>query len=152
VLERKEIENYLLIPAALDRAVRRTLAAGGGKTGAPMDGVDSGQLLEEIVGPMRDDVLVQAIARREEFFRKKGVDASVTHRETLKWFEQRWSSPSGRLSLVSGKDVLGAFRQQIHHRYGVTLTDARVVDAINKEDVPADMVSLLERLEAFRQA
>jgi hypothetical protein len=57
VLDRKEIENYLLIPAALDRAIVRMLKARRerGAEKAPLQ-IDSAGLLDEITRPLREDV------------------------------------------------------------------------------------------------
>jgi energy-coupling factor transporter ATP-binding protein EcfA2 len=151
VHERKEIENYLLIPAALDRAVHRTLQARRERGTGPLGtDVDSARILDEITIPMKDDVLSQLMARRHEFLLPKGQDPSRLYKDMLAPFERRWADLGTRLSLVPGKEVLGQFRQHIQDAYSVTLTDARIVEAINRDDVPEDLRALLESLETFR--
>ncbi|HUB95313.1 MAG TPA: AAA family ATPase [Stellaceae bacterium] len=146
VLKRKEIENYLLIPAALDRAAHRALRIVQEHEAK----VDSAGLLDKITRPMKNDVLSQLMARRDEFPLPKGQDRSGLYRETFAPFERRWLDLETRLALVPGKEVLRQFRQQVQEVYGVTLTDARIVESINRSDVPADLSTLLDELETFR--
>ena len=153
VLGRKEIENYLLVPAALDRAIVRTLNArrerGAEKVSAV---VDSAGLLEEITRPLKDDVLSQLMARRHDYLKHTGQDKSQLYKDTLSAFESRWGSLSTRIALVPGKQVLGVFRQRVQDLCGATLTEARIAESINREDIPADMRQLLDSLENFRIA
>lgn len=154
VLKRKEIENYLLLPAALDRAVARNFGSrkdkGEGNCIAAAD-VKSASILSEITAPMKGDVLAQIMARRHEFLKNNGDDSSVTYKSTLSWFDAKWESAEERIHPVCGKEVLKAYRDQVQERYGVTLTDARIFDSINRDDIPADMSDLLRQLDEFRQ-
>lgn len=151
VLERKEIENYLLIPDALDRAVHRTLQARR-ERGAPYVEIEieSARILDEITQPMKVDVQSQLMARLHEFLIHKGQDPSKFYKTMLAPFEARWSNLETRLALVPGKEVLGQFRQRVQDSFGVTLTDARIVEVIGRDDVPSDMRRLLDALETFR--
>jgi AAA domain, putative AbiEii toxin, Type IV TA system/AAA ATPase domain len=153
VLDRKEIENYLLIPFALDRAIARTLNASRERGSAKIAiAVDSAALLDEITQSLKDDVLSQLMARRDEYVRRNGQDRSGFYKDVLATFEARWNSLDTRISLVPGKEVLSQFRQRIQNLYGITLTDARIAESINKEDMPTDMRTLLESMEAFRKS
>jgi hypothetical protein len=139
VLDRKEMENYLLIPDALDRAVERAVNARGKKLAKSFS---SKALLEEITQPLKDDVLSQLMARKIEYFRGQKMDASVIYKVVPASFEERWRSLDARLHIV---------RNKIQDIYGVTLTDAKIIEAMHKTDLPADLVSLLNDLDNFRQ-
>jgi hypothetical protein len=47
---------------------------------------------------------------------------------------------------------LRSFRDQIQNALGVSLTDARIVEAMHRDEVPSDLLNLLQKLEAFRMA
>jgi hypothetical protein len=153
VLERKEIENYLLVPAALDRAIIRMLDArrkrGADKRAAD---VDSAGLLEEITRPLKDDVHSQLMARRHDYLHTTGQDRSQLYKGLLSAFDSRWASLNTRIALVPGKDVLRRFRQRVQDLYDVTLTDARIIESFHREDIPSDMRRLLDSLDSFRNA
>ncbi|WP_189523694.1 MULTISPECIES: ATP-binding protein [unclassified Mesorhizobium] len=153
VLDRKEIENYLLVPAALDRAIMRVLNSRL-EPGAEKQALTavSAALLEEITRPLKEDVLSQLMGRRHDYLRPSGQDRSRVYKDVLGAFDRLWDSLETRIALVPGKEVLRLFRQRVQDLYGVTLTDARIAESINREDIPADMRRLLDSLEKFRIA
>jgi len=151
ILERKEIENYLLLPAALDRAVRRTLATRDQRSASKADGmVDCAALIDEITSPMKQAILAQLMARRHDYLGPKGRDKSHLYGEVLSTFDERWAALDTRTALISGKEVLRLLRERVQDLCGVTLTQARIVEAMTKDEVPAEIQRLLETLELFR--
>ena len=93
------------------------------------------------------------MARRTDYLRRKGskLDPATITQETLHQFESDWSSLERRLEIVPGKDVLGALRDEIQSKHGVTLTGYRIVESFRRDDVPADLVDLLIHLDEFRR-
>lgn len=150
VLNRKEIENYLLMPAALDRAIERAVRAHNERSSKTHKTISSIELIQEITDPMKHDVLAQLVARRDGFLPPTKLDKSHQFRDTFNHFEYRWSQFDSRLCLVPGKEVLGKLRQRVQEICGVTLTDARIIDCARQEDIPTDMHNLLIGLEKFR--
>ena len=151
VHERKEIENYLLIPAALDRAIARALADRTSRTGISAVAAPTAvELLRIVTDPLKDDVQSQLIARRTTYLRSRGQDLAVITRETLASFTPKWEDLPLRLTLVPGKETLRAFRERVQVLLGVSVSDARIIDSIHREDIPADLVMLLQEMEKFR--
>lgn len=150
VLERKEIENYLLVPEAIDRAIVRVLNTQREKKAKTSYDIDSAGLIDEISRPLRDETLSQLMARRHDYLHHTGRDRSSLYRDVLTVFESRWASISSRISLLPGKEVLRQLRQRVQEMYGVTLTDARIAEAITRDEIPYDLRQLVERLEKFR--
>jgi energy-coupling factor transporter ATP-binding protein EcfA2 len=151
---RKEIENYLLVPSVLARTIRGNL---GRQTGSPDPPIVTDEEIEKfltrITEPFRAPVLSQFVARRTDYLRRKGskLDPATITQETLHQFESDWSSLERRLEIVPGKDVLGALRDEIQSKHGVTLTGYRIVESFRRDDVPADLVDLLIHLDEFRR-
>jgi hypothetical protein len=153
VHRRKEFENYLLIPSALDRAIARAVADRQRRgIPAPVAVPDAATLLKEITDQMRDDVQSQLIARRTTYLRTSGRDVADITRETLADFSVKWRNLVTRLELVPGKEVLRVFRDKIQHSCGLSITEARIVDAIRVEEIPQELLALIDSVEAFRQA
>jgi len=150
---RKELENYLLPPEALARAVSRALAdrVRRGVPGLP-DRIDTAALLEEIVAPCREEWRGQYQARRAEYLRRSGADLATLNTETSRWFEAKWQDPAARMSVVHGKSTLAMLNRRLQEAYGITLTPSRIVDAMRSAELPADLGQLLEKLDAFRGA
>lgn len=153
VLDRKEIENYLLVPAALDRAVLQMLNARR-ERGDPTETlpISTAEILLEITTPMEEDVLSQLLARKADHVRSRGEDMSGVNKETMVKFRSRWANLDTRLALVPGKETLRQLRQRLQNKLGVTLTDARIAEAMTRTDVPEDMRTMLAALDRFRQS
>ena len=151
VHERKELENYLLLPAPLERAARKALRERIRRTGVETsDALDITQLLEEITIEHRQTVISQTISKRSSFLKTTGVDLSSMAKDVMKDIEARWRDLKSRLEVVSGKEVLKELRKRLSDRYGITLTDFKIIDEFRRDEVPEDLVRFLEELEEFR--
>lgn len=154
LLRRKEIENYLLVPDALQRAIDKLLREkakrSGGVTVAPTTAV--AQLLEEVTAPMKEDCMAQYIAKRTDYLKTTRRDTATIAAETVRWFNSRWEDIHTRIQIAPGKDTLKALRERLSALHGITLTDAQVLGAMKPSDVPADMVQLVDGIERFRRA
>jgi hypothetical protein len=87
---RKEIENYLLVPAALDRAIEQAMGERREKISRLFSG--SVDLLLKITDPFRDSVQAQLQARRWDHFCHSGRDLADVNRETLASFGTAWAN------------------------------------------------------------
>ncbi|WP_256365906.1 ATP-dependent nuclease [Solimonas sp. K1W22B-7] len=151
VLGRKEIENYLLIPAVLQKALQSAVTERAHRSNSVPDvPLDVAKELDEITSAMRDNVLAQLIAKRATYFRSSGKDIAQISREALTWFSARWERIETRLEMVPGKEVLAQLRDRIQSRHGISLSDARIADAMNRSDIPSDLIDLLEKIDEFR--
>ena len=153
VHKRKEIENYLLVPEALDRALEHAISERGSRGDARAKSIPkAADLLREITAPFKDSVQSQILARRWDHLRPTGRDLADVNRETIRAFGQIWEDLSLRLDIVPGKEVLSQFRTKIHEDLGISLTDSRIVNAMGRDELPSDLVGLLNALDVFRQS
>ena len=149
--KRKELENYLLLPEPLDRAVGKALRERARRTGMEVpDGVDVVQMLEEITNGYRQGVTSQLIARRSDFLRSTGVDLGTLAEDLMRDVDARWKRLNSRLEVVSGKHVLKELREQLSVRYSISLTDFRIIDEFRQDEIPEDLAQFLAELEEFR--
>jgi energy-coupling factor transporter ATP-binding protein EcfA2 len=147
----KEIENYLLIPTVLERALLRGLEDRAQRTGEqlnvkePVVGV-----LDRITNKFRSEAQGQYISKRNLFFRNVKRDPALITTETIQQFEIQWADLYRRVAIVPGKEVLCAFREYVHAEYGITLTDYRIINEFKREEIPTDMKQLISDLDLFR--
>lgn len=145
---RKEIENYLLDRAPLQRAIDRMIARGR----APSNEVaDAGQAIMGVTEALHDDVFDQFYARREARMRRSGRDSSTVLKEIRREFAGRWGTLEGRIQLAPGKKVLRLLNARLQSDHGFAITEAKIVDAFHVADVPDEIRELLVGLDAFRQ-
>ena len=149
---RKEIENYLLLPDVLVRAIERAVDDRVRRTGEKIKStLDVRKVLDKITIADRETLSGQYIARYCEYFRNSGKDYGTLAAEALEKFNEKWKELDSRMTIVSGKGVLRKFRSKCQDVLGITLSDLRIVEAFWREEVPSDLVLLLERLDEFRE-
>jgi len=152
VFDRKEIENFLLMPNALQRALKAVLLDKANRTETQIpDAPDILKLLNEITESYRLPVLSQRITREMDYHKEVKVKghSSSAHTVAMESFESEWGDLPSRLKLVPGKRVLAVLRERIMDLFQVTLTDSKIISNAKPEDVPADMRTLLVKLDAF---
>ena len=153
VHERKEIENYLLNVDVLERGFDRALAERAARRATTSRRRPSiTDMLHEITDPMRDDVMPKITGKRGDYLRPTRRDSADINRETIAWFNERWNNFEERLKIVPGKEVLRALRSRLQEEFDVSLTDARIVDSMRRDDIPNDLHRLLQLVDKIRQS
>jgi hypothetical protein len=94
VWRRKEIENYLLAPAALARL-----------SGASAELVSA--QLQECALSLEDDVWSQIHAQHERLFATQGKDKATVAKLAKQAADAAWSSPERRLEVCGGRTSSG---------------------------------------------
>ena len=152
ILERKEIENYILIPNAIEKALHKALRERFHRTGESQAlKKPILELIQEITEPMKSEVQSQYIARRQDFLGRSGKDLSTISREAIEIFERKWNDPLQRLHIIPGKDVLRVLFSHVQSKYKVNLTVARIMEQIQESEVPRDLVQNLREIDSFRR-
>jgi energy-coupling factor transporter ATP-binding protein EcfA2 len=155
VHECKEIENFLLVPAAIDRAASARLADRARRAQSPqgtsLDGFAK-KHLEAFCDGAKSYTLSRYVALRRRYERDAGSkrhEDSVTQDE-IEHFERRWSDPAERLRMVGGKEALSALNRALQEKHGISVTATSIIDAMRLSEVPDELRALLGRLDAFR--
>lgn len=148
---RKEMENYLLVPSVLDRALKKALVERSRRTGETTELEETAaEILQRITRPLRTAAQGQYIAKRTAYFKNAVRDKAIITTEAIELFNAKWDKLDTRLEVVPGKDVLHAFREEIQSKYAITLTDYKIIDEFKRDEVPGDLLALLRRLDDYR--
>jgi energy-coupling factor transporter ATP-binding protein EcfA2 len=148
---RKEIENYLLVPAVLERAAAAAVAERNTRLGENRSqNVDIAPFLRDISGPLKHQVLGQFVAKRRDFLHATRRDDATIAAETMAWLESQWQDLASRMAIVPGKQVLAELRSRLQDNHSINLTDFRIIDAFSPAEVPDDLCGLVRKLEQFR--
>jgi hypothetical protein len=152
--DRKELENFLLIPEALEEAIQRRIDERNKRTNAALRFTnDIEELLSNLTKPLRHRVEAKYLARRRAFEKLKqpGVDESTIDEQLMREFDEAWGDLYSRLRLVPGKVVLANLNTYLQSALGIAITSSLIVDCCPLNSVPAEMKFLIEALEDFRQ-
>jgi hypothetical protein len=150
--KRKEVENFLLVPDAIDRAVVRKIAdrtKRGGEVRSYMAGAAA--MLDAFAAEKRSYVTAQYVHNRRRFER---VRSPTTHETTvtelaLQEVEAYWGNASSRLTIIPGKEAMSAINQQLQAGYGISLTATAIIDAIAIHEIPTEMKELITAIAQF---
>jgi energy-coupling factor transporter ATP-binding protein EcfA2 len=148
----KEIENFLLVPAAIDRAAANKLADRRRRTGLTLEYSPTAEaVLEAFATEKRAYVASQVLAKRREYI--KGVspklDEATVNEIGFADFERRWANCSERFAMIPGKDALAKINEVLQTKFGISVTPTLIIDAMAAEEVPGEIRVLLERLAEF---
>ena len=148
---RKEIENYLLSPETIGRSAKQAIRKRNRRMGKELSvDLDVCAILDAITQEMKTNCSGQYISKYCHYFKASSKDQATLASEALAIFEEKWSELESRLEIVPGKQVLKKVRENFEMDYGITLTDLSIIQSYKPDEVPDDMVQLVERLEKYR--
>lgn len=148
--QRKEIENYLLNPLVLQRAVDSAVKERNLRTGSKeAKEVDIMQLLDVITMKFKTDCQADYAGKRVDYYKGKGQDSSTSIKEEIQEFEKRWVDINSRIEIVPGKAVLSRIREMLKSDYNISISDVRIIENYANSDLPSDFEFLLSNLNKF---
>jgi hypothetical protein len=153
--ERKEIENFLLVPAAIDRVLAGKLAMRHRDGSGPIEPIEfARESLERFAKQQRAYVFSQRMAAAKRFDREKklGTSEETLNEREFNDIEELWTSGSGKLYLVGGKEAFSFVSKEIQEQFGVTITQASVIEAMHLSEVPEEMRNLISQIDDFSRA
>jgi hypothetical protein len=150
VWRRKEIENYLLVPHVLDRAISAAIRDRRRRTGKSIpDPLSAQDLLLTITDSLKHQTHSQLLERRQDFERGSGKDRATVAKAAMAEFDHAWATLDARLEIVGGKAALKALNQVLKADYDVQLTPKRLILFFELPDIPGEMRTVLRTLDSF---
>jgi putative AbiEii toxin of type IV toxin-antitoxin system/AAA ATPase-like protein len=130
----KEIENFLLVPEAMDRAAERRLAdrtLRGGDTKSYSGSAVT--FLENFANEKKSYVSGQYIAERSRFERGSGLSQATIAEAALRELETCWGDQREKLKVIPGKEALSSFNDCLQGQFGITITPTGIVNAMRTD-------------------
>ncbi len=150
----KEIENFLLVPEALKSAINKKIDERNFRTGeTKIFSEDIHTLLARLCEEFRTTVQAQLQSYRQKFEKSMNPrsDGSAVIESAIKEFESNWGDLSKRIWMVPGKDYLSRLNKYLQNNYAVGLSYSEIISNMRRKDVPAEVCSLIEQVDAFRK-
>lgn len=150
---RKEIENFLLVPKAIERAIQIRLEEVEKRTGI---GLVFNENLESILKELSDEFKnkTQAQLQSHRFKFEKSInpkhDESTIIEKILQEFYEIWNTFEQRLTIISGKDFLSRLNTYLQDKLKITITHANIISAMTPELVPKEMKEIIEKIDNLR--
>jgi len=141
IWKKKEIENYLLVPDAIFRMVAPRARDIQPRLSAQL----IGQKLFEIADTLKDEV---TDAYSTEFLAEnRAGGATQANRSARERIARGWETIEGRLSLVSGKQILGKLSEWTQANYGVPISPMRIARQLRRNEIADEVVDVLTAIE-----
>jgi len=145
VLPFKELENFLLVPRAIERSIRRHASV---KLNSSWED-DLSKIFEDEVSAVKTRTLSARIAARIEFELTKNPKANVGSISSLEEtnFSQRWENVQNRTKIVPGKAVFSAIARRVQDELKVSLSATRVAQCLEPIDIDAQFLTILRSIQ-----
>jgi hypothetical protein len=141
IWQRKEIENYLLVPSAILRVIRSKLQ----KEIHDLTEDRVRSRLEKIAEAQKDSAF-DAISQ-EALAENRAKGTKFANEIARKRIDTAWSSLKGKLSVVSGKLLLSKLSEWGQNRFGVSLGARRLAREIRTSEIEPEMRNVILAIE-----
>ncbi|MBK8610470.1 MAG: AAA family ATPase [Chitinophagaceae bacterium] len=150
----KEIENFLLIPQSIKKAIEDRISESNMRT-KKLTTFDKeiNQYLEDISSDFKHRTQAQLQSHRLKYDKSINPrnDESSIIEVILKEFEQQWTELSERLKIVPGKEFLSALNEKLQEDYKISITAANIINSLPKNAVPEEVKILIDQIDNFRK-
>lgn len=151
----KEIENFLLVPDAIDRVAAAKVTERSKRSGTPREYVRCAEkLLDQFATDKRDYVQAQTLFFWKKYQKEIGEKKheATMNEAAIKEFNKSWLTFESRMMVVPGKEALSFLNQSLQSQYSITVSMGGIVDAMRVSEVPVEMQTLINSLQSFANA
>lgn len=144
VWQRKEIENYLIVPSLVHRVIEQRCAR---RTTPPTLGEVTTKI-DDVAESFRDMVIDNVANEYLARDRRGGLQAA--NRAARKFVEPIWTTIDGRLQRGPGKAMLSRLCQWSQEEFGVSFGAVTLASEITPDEIDAEVVSVLTAIETTK--
>ena len=150
---RKELENFLLHPQAIDRAIRKRLKERqrDNPTAVPFT-ENISALLMRLADGFKNSVQARVVSARQQFERtsRSTLDAVTITEAAMNEFDKKWASTEGRMAMVPGKELFSVLNAHLQQSHRIALSPILVVESFLRDEVFPEITILLKKLDQLR--
>ncbi len=150
--ESKELENFVLVVDAIDRAAAARLhdrARRGGQQQvyAPIANL----ALERFAASKFSYVASQYIGSHKRYERSigSGINETTLGEQALNEINDRWQNKAEKLKMIPGKEAISEINVALQEAYGISLTTNSIVDSMKIVEIPIEIRTLVEKIDHF---
>lgn len=135
ILNRLEIENYLIIPKIFANILHIDITLVENK-------ID--EFAEDLKGETFDRILE---AKAWEYRKiEKNFNLAKVSKETREYIDSHWSSLEEKISIVPGKELKSKIFEWMQQEYSCSCSDKKIFQKLQNTDIPQDLLKFLKEL------
>lgn len=150
---RKEIENFLLVPKAIERAIHSRIEEVTKRTGKDVEfNDDIENIMKELSNEFKNRTQAQLQSHRFKFEKSINpkLDESTIIEKILQEFDRIWNTFEQRLTIIPGKDFLSRLNTFLQEKLKITITHANIINAMTPELVPIELKQIIDKIDNLR--
>jgi hypothetical protein len=140
ILQRKEIENYLVVASA----VRRVIAEGCKKNQTPPTIEEVEAEIDRVTESLREEIFDNLCT---EFAKNKALAGGTANKLAREKITKAWATPAGRLSLIPGKQVISKLSDWSKKHYDVSFGPTKLANSLSATEIDAEIKVVIEAVE-----
>lgn len=140
---RKELENYLLVPAAISRYIENQ----AGDATCPEDLVVL--KTDEIIDGLRREHIEEPLAT-ELLNRDRGGGLKNANKRAREFVDASWTDRDARWSIAPGKLVLSGLSGWAQDEFGVSFGPEQIARSLTKDEVDPEIVEVISAITESR--
>ncbi|HCE56331.1 MAG TPA: ATP-dependent endonuclease [Prolixibacteraceae bacterium] len=140
IWEKKEIENYLIVPSAIKRIIERD-------SKYRIDIEDIKSKIESLAETLKEDYLDLLTDKIHSDSRRNGklLEPSTARKKAQKELENLWVK---KYSLVSGKSLIKKISNWTNDDYGVSLNSNKLAQELTISEIPGEVKNVIISIES----
>ena len=145
IWQKKEIENYLLVPAAIQRVI-----SSGIEHGAKSPSVEQVyQQLTEITSQLKENVFDNCASEFQK--RNRGWDTGTVNQKAREKVNGAFETFEGAVSIVPGKRVLSMLIDWSKSEFDVSFSFTRLARELKADEIAPEVQNIVEAIEKNRK-
>ena len=142
IWQRKEVENYLLVPETVQRVIARGVRPG-------IDPPSTAEVVTamDIVAEKLKDRTFDAFAN-ERWLRNRAGGVSEANKQARSFLNRAWKTIDGRLSVVPGKAMLSALSAWSQDVYQVSFGPHSIAAELRREELADEVLGTVTQIDS----
>lgn len=149
----KEIENFLIQPLAIEKAIKEKIADFNKRSENSIEfNEDISVLLSQLSEELKHKTQSELQVRHQRYEKSKNakMQDTIIAMNFLNEFKLNWEKLEQRLMIIPGKEFLSSLNQYLQSKYGFGITNGLIINNMKKSLIPNELVNLFEQIETFR--
>lgn len=150
--KRKEIENFLLVPQAIDRACAIRVADRRARGGRAIEFKPAAlKILSDYRASTKSAIFGRFSGDYRAFAKsaEPSLSDSTISERCHALFEKLWQSDEAEFRLLPGKEALSYINTALQTQFGTPVTPTAIIDSMKPEEIFVEMKSIIEEIDRF---